>query len=267
MRVTTSIVSKCIWIGLLFTSCARGQNATNSTLEPSPQTSGPTLEPSVQNNTTEPPELNVTEPSPIPNVTEGPQINPTRSPMAPPEKLECYDNSTLLREHLALKNTFTPETYILCSNTVFEVGVASDPGTLCCIDGQSPLHVRSNAKIQCGPDGNPANNCTFLGGNLHIINAYTVFYDQPENSVIEGVTFKGSLLTGALMVNGGRITFRNCIFEVRSRFVIIDFLLILLSLPTKRTTGTQWRWSGGILLFCAWFEPFSPKAHGFDGRT
>lgn len=209
MRLTTSLV------GLLLAVSALGQNATNSTLEPEP-----TLEPTEQGET---------EPLQPLTPTEEPQLNATVPPIGPPEKLECYDNTTLLREHLALKNPFTPETYSLCSNTVFEIGSANEPGGLCCLDGQAPLHPRSNAKIQCGPDGNPDNNCTFVGGTFQILNVFTTFFDQPENAVIEGITFKESLLSAALLVNGGTVTFRNCIFEVSCVVIVFlnPYLLVL----------------------------------------
>jgi hypothetical protein len=193
---------KGLLAAILLFSSALGQNATDSTVEPDPVE--PTVAPAV--NSTE----GTQTPAPAPSAS--PQVNATSPPV--PEKLECYDNTTILREHLALKNAFTPETYTLCSNTVFEVGVATEAGQLCCLDGQAPLHPRSNAKIQCGPDGNPNNNCTLVGGNLQVLNVYPVFNEQPENAVFEGITFKNAISSAALLVNGGSVVFRNCIFEV-----------------------------------------------------
>jgi hypothetical protein len=228
---------------LLFSS-ALGQNATNSTIEPDPVE--PTVAPADQTNSTEGTQ------SPAPSAS--PQVNATSPPIEPPEKLECYDNTTILREHLLLKNAFTPETYTLCSNTLFEVGVAAAPGQPCCLDGQAPLHPRSNAKIQCGPDGNPNNNCTFVGGNFQVFNVYTVFYDQPENAVIEGVTFKDAVSSAALLVNGGSVLFRNCIFEVgiACRTCLIRAICWSYVLIKYRFAGTQRRWTNSVIPY--WSE-------------
>ena len=193
-------------VSVLLVAPVLGQNATSDPRQPEPS-----LAPAGEINVTVAPDVNSTTETPPP--TPSPQINATSPPIVKPS---CYDNTTLLREHLMAKNAFTPEVYELCSNTVFDVGEVSDPGQLCCLDGQAPLHPRSNAKIQCGPDGSPDNNCTFVGGTFQVLNVYTVFNDQPENAVIEGITFKDSVMSSALLVNGGSITFRNCTFEVSS---------------------------------------------------
>lgn len=213
MRFTTSLSRSLLLVGVLLVAPVLGQDATGSPSEPDrPE---PTLAPSGEIiNVTITPDVNSTVETQPPTPSVNPQVNATSPPVVVVEKPACYDNTTLLREHLIAKNAFTPETYELCSNTVFEIGEVSDPGQQCCLDGQAPLHPRSNAKIQCGPDGSPDNNCTIVGGNFQLLNVYTVFFDQPENAVFEGITFRDSVMSAALLLNGGSVTFRNCVFEV-----------------------------------------------------
>jgi len=92
----------------------------------------------------------------------------------PPEKLPCYDNITVLVEHMDFKNPYTPETYILCPNTVYTIGSEMNRGEKCCLDNQSPILSRSNTNIKCGDDGDPNNHCVLVGGAL-----FKFFFPSP----------------------------------------------------------------------------------------
>jgi len=92
----------------------------------------------------------------------------------PPEKLPCYDNITILVEHMNFRHPSTPETYILCPNTVYTIGSEMNRGEKCCLDNQSPILSRSNTNIKCGDDGDPNNHCVLVGGAL-----FKFFFPSP----------------------------------------------------------------------------------------
>jgi len=144
---------------------------------------------------------------------ETPEKNETEK--TPPEKLPCYNNITVLVEHLDLKKPFTPETYILCPNTIFPIGSETNPGERCCLDNQSPILSRANTEIKCGDDGDPKNKCVVTGGIFQVIFSYTNWAELDENFVLEGVTFQEADFASVILSNGGDITFRNCVFRVR----------------------------------------------------
>jgi len=143
-----------------------------------------------------------------------------RIPQTVPEKLPCYDNITVLVEHMDYKNPFTPETYILCPDTIFPIGSETNPGERCCIDNQSPILSQSNTEIKCGDDGDPKNNCVVTGGIFQVLFSYTNWAEVDENFVVEGVTFQEADFASVMLSNARDVTFRNCIFRVGLFFYI-----------------------------------------------
>jgi len=135
----------------------------------------------------------------------------------PPEKLPCYDNITVLVEHMDFKNPYTPETYILCPNTVYTIGSEMNRGERCCLDNQSPILSRSNTNIKCGDDGDPNNHCVLVGGSFQVLFSISNWLEDDEHFVVEGITFENAIFASVMLSNAGDITFRNCIFRVRKK--------------------------------------------------
>ena len=64
---------------------------------------------------------------------------------------DCYDNLDSVYNAEAEADISIPRRYVLCPNTVFELGTIV-PGVG--VDGgQAPLVLRSNAEVSCGEDG------------------------------------------------------------------------------------------------------------------
>jgi hypothetical protein len=63
-------------------------------------------------------------------------------------KPDCFTNLTELNEFTKRKDPFIVEKFILCPNTVFEIGVFGINGE-CCVDGMAPLDPPSNTHILC----------------------------------------------------------------------------------------------------------------------
>jgi hypothetical protein len=80
-----------------------------------------------------------------------PPVTTTSAPVAavdPDEMPECFDNLDVLTEFMMQQNVFLVETYILCPNTIFQVGIPT-AGIDIFEGGSRPLSVRSNSRILC----------------------------------------------------------------------------------------------------------------------
>ena len=133
----------------------------------------------------------------------------------PPDGSSCFSNTTEIFDHLSAQDPFSSNTYILCPNTVFNIGYANSGS--CCEDGDFPLYGRTNTRYQCGEDGSSANNCTFVGGTIQLVMSPLAFNEQEAaNVVVQGVTFTEAGLMSVQLVLAGDITCLDCIFEVRN---------------------------------------------------
>lgn len=129
--------------------------------------------------------------------------------------LECYDNLDKLVVDVELRqNVFEIQDYILCPNTVFNIGAPR--GSLNNQGGQEALRLRKNSRFLCGPDGKSSNNCVLLGGLFQVVSwAHTFGEATKENVVVSGITFRDADASSALLVAEGDVLFRDCIFDVR----------------------------------------------------
>jgi hypothetical protein len=149
-----------------------------------------------------------------PTTTFPPTRTPTRAPIpAPVPDRACYTNLTEIDDKNKLKNPFEVETYILCPNTVFKIGVYGPTGEI--VDGYHSLQPRSNTIYSCGVDGKSSNNCTFEGGYYHIYHSFTTYNKENKvGVVVKGITFNNSAEGGLVLVAPGDITFIDCIISV-----------------------------------------------------
>lgn len=163
-----------------------------------------------------------------PTTTFPPTRTPTRAPIPDPvPNRTCYSNLTEIDDKNKLKSPFVEETFVLCPNTVFEIGQWGEDGDV--VDGYNFLHPRSYTIYSCGEDGKSTNNCTFRGGTYQIYHTF-VSYNR-ENKVgvvVKGITFDSSVEAGIILAAPGDITFIDCHFIVsfyRLLLVIIVFHL------------------------------------------
>ena len=113
---------------------------------------------------------------------------------------------------------FRQKVFILCPNTIFEIGFTRDLDTGdCCVDGDVPIFPFPNTLIQCGEDGKSSNNCVIARGQTQILSN---FYDVPhENIEFRGITFVDATLSVATIADAGEYTFTDCIFKVSKHFL------------------------------------------------
>jgi hypothetical protein len=127
----------------------------------------------------------------------------------------CIGNLSDLYAAIQNKQTFVVETYILCPNTVYNVGLWNS--TYDYEGGGPPIYMRANSKILCGDDGSSTNNCVLRGGSFHVIATVNLFVDEdPINVLVSGMTFEAPAGNGVLFVSPGEIIFDDCLFRVRS---------------------------------------------------
>jgi hypothetical protein len=131
---------------------------------------------------------------------------PTQSPTHP---YPCYTSTVdILRAQMLDKQL--PEAFIVCPNTVIEVGRLKDPAfnDFSFVDGDYPLiPIRENVKIMCGIDGRRENRCILDGGFLQVVTLQQ--YPSPDdgswqyienpvhNFTVCGFTFTGRIVDQA----------------------------------------------------------------------
>lgn len=146
--------------------------------------------------------------------TAAPADNTTMAPTIF-ELPECFTNTTLLFEAQERKDPFVEQKYIICPNTVMNIG-DFDQNFDCCVDGDFSLFVRSRSIIQCGEDGSSANNCTLVGGNTQMFSLGSIYSDVfSTGMIVRGLTFQSADFTSVSLLQQGDITFEDCIFKVR----------------------------------------------------
>jgi hypothetical protein len=157
------------------------------------------------------------------------QQTPTLAPTYP---YICY-TSTLDILRLQVYEESIPEAFVICPNTVIEIGTFRDPATndFHFVDGDYPLTaIRHDVLIQCGLDGRQENNCIIDGGFLQVL---TQQYMPPiaegefvkdssiDNFILRGLTFTGKPESSGpfrgssivMSMPGKNIRFENCLWS------------------------------------------------------
>jgi hypothetical protein len=161
-----------------------------------------------------------------PNMTTSPGGPTTFIPSGPPNGLtfapvptpplgvpECYSNTTLLFQAMLSVSSSVDIVYILCPNTVFNIGV-DDANGVCCVNGMARLNAKSRSHIKCGESGSSQNNCTLLGGQVQLLSQPQTFGEETTTGVvIQGITFEAAIDMGAVLGSIGDVTFVDCIFK------------------------------------------------------
>ena len=126
-----------------------------------------------------------------------------------------------LRDQYA--DTSEPRTYILCPDTVYEVGNFVAGNIPPFSGGDAFFQPRPNVLIQCGDDGSSANNCTVLGGTVHVAASTIVgMTEPPTNVTFSGFTFTDTKRYSFWGNMPGDITFNDCIFQVSQLYHCSD---------------------------------------------
>jgi hypothetical protein len=202
-----------------------------------------------------------------PTITPFPTANPTRAPIpAPVPARPCYTNLTEIDDLTKLKSAFIVETYVLCPNTIFQMGTTGPNNTI--VDGYEAIDPRANTVYTCGEDGEASNNCITRGGTLQVYLTFASY--NRENKV--GVVFKGiitfddSMQVGLLLVAPGDTTFIDCVFSVSTcrdfqRELLLPFAIsfiagnLLLDQPNVIVESSKYWSHSDVLLVCN-YSPF-----------
>jgi hypothetical protein len=149
-----------------------------------------------------------------PTTTLYPTANPTRAPIpAPVPARPCYTNLTEIDDLTKLKSPFDVSTFVLCPNTIFQIGVIGPDNIV--VDGYSAIQPRANTIYTCGDDGKSSNNCIIRGGSYQIYHAFVTYNRENKVGIVfKGITFDDSLEGGLVLVAAGDTTFIDCVFSV-----------------------------------------------------
>ena len=133
--------------------------------------------------------------------------------MAPTGKV-CYDNTlAIANKQRARKDLSTPFVVEICRNSNLRVldstRDAPYAGT------NPPLIAQPNLHVKCGEEGNVKDECIIYDGDTMLLNVWEMdLVLQSKNVVFEGLTFERARGSFMELLNGGDITFRNCLFRV-----------------------------------------------------
>jgi hypothetical protein len=151
-----------------------------------------------------------------PTTTPSPTATPTRAPIpAPVPARPCFTNLTEIEDLTKLKNPYFVETYVLCPNTIFQIGVVGPNNTI--VGGYNAIQPRANTVYTCGEDGKSSNNCIIRGGSYQVYHAFVTYNRENKVGVVfKGITFDDSIEGGLVLVAPGDTTFIDCVFSVSS---------------------------------------------------
>jgi hypothetical protein len=135
------------------------------------------------------------------------------------EEALCFTNFRDLMAAVALKPPFEFQTFIVCPNTIINVGDETFFGSNIYINGDDAMiSLRQYTKIYCGDTGASHNNCTVRGGTgSHVYvrsSGASDADDKKRRMVISGFTFE---YTGRAAISvvypGADLTMIDCIFR------------------------------------------------------
>lgn len=164
--------------------------------------------------------------NPAPTTAPGPTKSPSSNSITSSPTPFCFDNLADVHEFVEAKAFSTVETVVLCPNTVFDLNV------------QMPLYLRSNTRYLCGADGLSSNECRLTGGSYQLLSSPRLFdFEDTIGVLIQGLTFDNSLVAGAVLSNGGDVTFVDCIFENHRGRMAVSMLYIPLPEGRRHLEG------------------------------
>ena len=167
---------------------------------------------------------------------------------------QCDTNLNAIRLREINADTSVQRTYTICPGTELQIGTL-DPNKGNELTGNTFFQAKTNLRIQCGPDGSSANNCTVIGGTIQVDGTDFLGNTEPAyNFELSGFTFVDTDRYNYWGNMPGSITFFDCIFRVSLLFESKQRMcgtprLILTCLPFwYRITRKQWRQSWLIIL-------------------
>ena len=165
---------------------------------------------------------------------------PTPSPTLPPEEVQCIGTTLALKNKVLNKKANVPMDIQLCKRTPLIVKLILEPDKPE-IGTHPPVLAASNTHVRCGEDGSLLDECIIRGDEFE----GTTLLLSPErfnnqlavtNVTFEGLAFEHGLDSMMELMNGGEVTFRNCLFRVRYCAVIVGHWKIFFLLTARSFT-------------------------------
>jgi hypothetical protein len=137
-----------------------------------------------------------------------------------------------LKESMVKDLTVTRE-YILCGNTIYNIGFLDSFGTVLS-GGYDMIQLRPNLHLKCGATGSRENKCLVASGDIQLdgTSLSGVPSNNVDNVVITGLTFLDASQHTVWINKPGNVLFRDCEFRVRWLVLIV----LLVTYKTKRFT-------------------------------
>jgi len=145
----------------------------------------------------------------------------------------CWgEDASKIRENEINRNLKEPYTYIICPGTFIRPGnsIMQGPMVTGFEDGRFPIMLKSNARVQCGENGDPADECVIDGTGSHglllqppqLLGPVSIIDPTKpnlKNIEIVGLTFEEFSIQGqtqsmvAMAGTHGQVTFERCKFQ------------------------------------------------------
>lgn len=128
---------------------------------------------------------------------------------------ECFTNFRDLTAAMTAKDTFDFKTFVVCPNTVIDIGVRSNGSDEIYVNGDVPLILRQFSRVYCGTEGSLSDNCTIKGGANQVkVNGISYNGEDKKRMIIKGFTFEDSEEAAILAVyQTGDLLIEDCVFQ------------------------------------------------------
>jgi hypothetical protein len=124
------------------------------------------------------------------------------------------------------KDPFSFATYIVCPNTLIEIGTEEDICSTDFINGDATLTLRQFSRVYCGEDGASSNNCTVRGGShqVKVIQA-GCSTEVKKRMEVKGFTFEAADFFAVFAIFAeGDLLLEDCIFRNISQGGVLEAL-------------------------------------------
>jgi hypothetical protein len=149
----------------------------------------------------------------------------------------CYTSFREIIVDMETKDPFSFATYIVCPNTIIEIGTMDEFDMTVFINGGPPLTLRQFSRVYCGEDGASSNNCTVRGGASQVdVSSFMFSSEVKKRMEVKGFTFEAakSFAVFAFFAEGD-LLFEDCIFRNISQGGVLTAFVVAQQPPPDIT--------------------------------
>jgi hypothetical protein len=127
----------------------------------------------------------------------------------------CYTSFRDIMVDMKTKDPFSFEKYIVCPNTLIEIGTSNGLGPTDFVNGDTMLTMRQFSRVYCGEDGASTNNCRVRGGQTQVsVTHYSYEFEAKKRMEVKGFTFEAAENFAVFAVFAeGDLLLEDCIFR------------------------------------------------------